>query len=318
MRARRGSALIIVLLLLVLLTVLAAEIGTRASVDARASENRLTDLQAQWGLQGALTQAAELLKADTRADQTALSEQGLALADWPAEAWAQPVRDQPLGDGTYSLVITDENVRWDLGRLVTAPSDVLSPAGQAGFQRLVEACCPGVDAGPFLEGLWDWIDADGEGPYETGFAPPPPNRRLLTPKEMILVPTATTELLWGRDGVSGILPRVTTFGSRRVNANTASREALVAVSDRFDEPTYQHLLAARPLRSLDDLKPVLGIDAADPLPAEVSEGLGVRTDVFRVSLGFRKGSDTRRATALLSRSADAVTRIRWDPDPVCP
>ena len=47
MRTRRGSALITVLLLLVLLTVLAAQIAMRASVDSRATENRLTDLQAQ-------------------------------------------------------------------------------------------------------------------------------------------------------------------------------------------------------------------------------------------------------------------------------
>ncbi|GEM_PF-6015325 len=316
--SRNGSALIAVLLLLILLTVLAAQISMRAAVDTRATENRLTGLQAQWGLQGALAQAAEMLKADTAVDQTALSEQGLSLADWPGEAWAQPVRDLPLGDGTCSFVITDEGARWDLGQLVTGPSNLLSTSGQAAFGRLAEACMPGVNASDFQTALWDWIDGDSDGQYETGVAPLPPNRPLLTAKEMLLVPMATTEILLGPDGRSGILPRVTTLGTRLVNANTAPREVLYAVSDRFDEAVYQRLLAARPLRNLEDLKPVLQVALSDPLPTEILEGLSIRSDTFRVSMSYAKGGDVRRATAVLLRASTGVSRLRWDPDPVSP
>ena len=63
---------------------------------------------------------------------------------------------------------------------------------------------------------------------------------------------------------------------------------------------------------------MLQIAPGDPLPPEVSSGLGIRSDTFRVSLSFRKGNDVRKATAIVLRTPTAVTRLRWDPDGTSP
>jgi type II secretory pathway component PulK len=313
----RGSALIVVLLLLSLLIVLTAEIGLRSATDARNAENQLTELQAQAALQGALVHAWGVLGMDARADDKALNDLGLPKADWPGEAWAQPVTDQPLGDGTYGFTITDESARHNLNRLLDG-SGAQIPAEQERLRRLLTASCPGLDTGLFLEALGDWMDKDLVGNYETGFLPPlavpPRNLPLLTTKELFLVPTATTELLLGLDGRTGLLPKVSCWAPPVVNVNTASAEVLYAVSAIFSSAVWPQIQAGRPFRTLSDLDAVLG----GPPPPEVLAALTVRSDLFRISMRFTKGSDTRSATAVMARGGPQVVRVWWDPDPLCP
>lgn len=316
----RGSALILVLLLLTVLVVLTAEIGLRSSTDARAVENRMTELQAQYALQGALVHAWGVLQKDLRADQTATSDLGLPMADWGTEDWGTPVSDLELGDGTYGFAISDELSRHPVNALLDG-AGAQDPAQLLRLNRLLAASCPGLDWAPFAQALGDWMDADAIGTYEAGFDPPllvnPRNLPLITAKECFLVPTATTELLLGADGLGGLLPKISTWTPGQINVNTASREVLYALSPVFNDSVFAQLQALRPLRLLDDLKPLLGIPAIDPLPPELSV-LAVRSDTFRVALSFTKGSDTRRATAILQRGAPQPVRIWWDPDPLCP
>lgn len=310
---RRGSALIIVLLLLSLLVVLTAEITVRSATDARMLENRLTGIQAQYGLQGALVHAIEVLKADLAADQKALQEDNLPMADWHGETWALPVEGLPLGDGAYGFAITDEQARYHLNALV-GPEGLPTPTEQPRFERLCAASCPGIDTAAFQEALYDWLDVDQVGRFEEGA----PNRPLLTTKELFLVPMATTEILVGPDGRSGLLPKTTRWTTGQVNVNTASREVLYAIDARFDAAACGKLEQARPLRSLDELKPILGIPEPMPLPPELAMSLTVRSTFFRVSVGYAKGPDVRRATAIVTRSPDRTARIWWDPDAFFP
>ncbi len=316
---RRGSALVVVLLLLSLLVVLTAEIGLRSATDARNAENQLTELQAQAALQGALVHAWGVLAMDARADQKALDETALPKADWAGEAWAQPVADQPLGDGAYGFTITDETARHNLNRLVDG-NGVQLPAEVERLGRLMAASCPGLDTASFLQAMGDWMDQDQVGSYETGFDPPlavpPRNKLLLTTKELFLVPTATTELLLGPDGLGGLLPKASCWIpplDPPVNVNTASAEALFAVSPAFNAAVWPQIQAGRPFRELSAVEGIVG-----DLTPEVEAGLAVRSDFFRVSLSFTKGSDTRRATAVIFRGAPQLARVWWDPDPLCP
>lgn len=313
-----GSALVVVLLLVSLLIVLAAEMGVRSATDMRAAENQLTELQARQGLQGALAHAAGLLNLDLREDQKVLDLQGLPKADWPDETWAQEVKDQPLGDGTYGFRITDESGRLNPNRLIDA-SGAQVPAEQTVLRRLLEAACPGLDTEPLLAAWGDWIDADAVGQYETGFDPPlavtPRNLPFLTPKELFLLPVATTDLLLGTDGRGGVLPHLSCWPPPQVNVNTAPRETLYALSPLFTESVYAQVKAARPLRDLGQLEPLLGVS---PLPPELQAALAVTSQAFRVSLWYAKGSDVRRATAVIVRGGPTPLRLWWDPDPICP
>ena len=311
---RRGSALIIVLLLVSLLVVLSAEITVRSATDSRMLENQLTELQAQYGLQGALVHAIQVLRMDLAKDQKEMTEKNLPMADWNGEDWAKPALDLPLGDGTYGFTITDEQARYPMNALVTGDSGILVPLEQERFSRLLTAACPGIDTSAFRESLYDWLDGDRTGTYEQGAR----NAQLLTTKELFLLPMATTEILTGNDGRSGLLPKVTRWTTGQVNVNTASREVLYGISDRFDALAYDKLLNARPLRVLDELKPILGYPDADPLPPELAATLSVRSTFFRVALSYGKGMDIRRATAIVLKVAGQPARLWWDPDPACP
>lgn len=304
---RRGSALIIVLLLMALLVALTAEMVIRSSTEARAMENRHTHLQAQYAMQGALAHAIEILKADLAADMTALSEQNLPPADWEGEAWATAVSNLPLGDGTYGFAIADEESRWHLNALVDG-AGALVPAEQDAFARLMEACCPGQDTAAFRNALADWMDADTTGDFEEGA----PNRLLLTTKELAMVPGATSDLL------DPLLPKATRWTSGQVNVNTAPWEVLYAISPRFDQAAFARLQAARPLRSLDDLRGPLDIAPADPIPPELAGKLSCRSTFYRVAMHYAKGGDTRRATAIVLRVTGQPARLWWDPDPRFP
>ena len=310
---RRGSALIIVLLLLTLLVAVTVSMASRGATDARRMENRLTDLQGQYAMQGALEHAIAVLRADLAADEKALTEQSLPMADWSGEPWATAIPAQPLGDGTYGFAITDEQARWNVNALVDGAGNS-APAEKERFERLLAACCPGVETSAFERGLLDWIDADSDGDFEQGA----PNRALLTTKELFLVPGATSEILTGANGRGGLLPRLTRWTSGPVNVNTASWEVLYAISDKFNAGAFARLEAARPLRTLDDLKGVLGLPLADPLPPDLASTLTVRSTFFRVALSFAKGGDERHATAIVLKVHGQPARLWWDPDPVCP
>ena len=317
MNARRGgSALIVVLLLLTLLIVLTAQITTRTETDARALENGVTELQAQYALQGALVHAMAILAADATADQAALdAPPNLPKADWLGEAWTHPAEDLPLGDGTYGFSITDEQGRYNINALVDG-TGALIPDEQPRLQRLLARACPALDTTAFRDALGDWEDkaASGQpeiGIYETGA----PNRPLLTTKELRLLPTATTEIL------AGLLPRIGTGLAPQVNVNTAQEDVLYALSEAFGAVTWAklqaRLQAQDPLRDLADLKALSGI--ADAEWNALLPRLSVRSSIFRVSLRFAKGGTVRRATALVLRvDGQPPKRLRWDPDPLSP
>ncbi len=312
---RSGSALIVVLILVALLAVLATEVTVRSATDSRMMENQLTEVQAQYGMQGALTHAVAVLRADLAKDQKDMADPDklLPMADWNGEDWAKPVSGLPLGDGTYGFTITDEQARYHMNSLVDA-AGVLVPLEQSRFERLLAACCPAGGTTAFRDALYDCLDKDVTGDYEEKAR----NAPLLTTKEMLLLPTATTEILLGPDGRSGLLPRVTRWTTGPVNVNTASREVLYAISDRFDATVCARLEAARPLRVLDDLKPILGIADPDPLPPELVAALTVRSTFFRVALSFSKGPETRTAWAVVVKVAGQPARLWWDPDPFFP
>jgi len=309
------------MIILTLVSTLAAGMVWQQSRAVQLEAAERARVQAAWILTGALDWARLILREDSR---PASGGGGNAQVDHLGEPWAVPLAEARLSsflaadkdnnadadfEAFLSGTIVDAQSRYNLRNLFDdegKPKDVEVRA----LQRLCELAGLPVDvAGRLVEGLrlaWSPVAIEGIN-------------------DVPLAPLRLAELTWvGID--AGSIAKLTPFVivlpvSTPVNANTASREVLVAVLDGLDLGTAERLLLERqrtPFGNLDDIRAQIG-QAIKLEDTRVAVGSGyfevtgrMRLDQFvieELSLVERRGGDRGAEVVAIHRERRPVTGV---------
>ncbi len=302
-RMQRGAALLLAMIIVALMVTATAGMAwmqTRA-VSVEAAERARA--QAGWVLSGALDWARLILREDQRSGR----QSGKSF-DALTEPWATPLaearlstflaadKDNNSDSGPEAFIsgsIVDAQSRFNLRGLID-PAGKPVPAQAAALQRLANlAGAPGDTAARISDALSRAYAPSGEeGPR----GPP-------------LRPTQLSDLAWM--GIeAALLQRLAPWVdllplATPVNANTASREVLVAAIDNLDLGTAERLVQARtrkPFESLADVQAQL----PESLKADAGR-VGVSSSWFIVSGRLRLEERVLEERSLLQREGDKVS-----------
>ena len=288
--------LLAMLLLVMVVTATAGMVWQQArAIEVESAER--TRSQSGWIITGAMDWARLILREDGRAQQ-----RGGRNLDSLDEPWATPLaearlstflaadQDNNVDSGPEAFLsgrIEDAQSRWNLRNLVDgAGKEVL--AEKAALARLCQlAGLPADTADLISAGLRQaWAPAAADGNPAAPLAP----QRLSELEWLGLAPATVRRLAPWVD----LLPRPTP-----VNANTASREVLMAAMDGLDLGSAERLVQTRqrkPFEGLDDVKaqlpPTLVLD-----PARVS----VSSSFFLVEGRLRLEDRVMEERSLLER-----------------
>jgi type II secretory pathway component PulK len=282
--ARSGMALILTLAAIVLAGGLALFLQARAVALSRAERTEL--------LQERLRLAAA--EAAREALWTLASDEDLQV-DHLGEDWASP-REVVHEDGLSTWALVEDAGRffnWNnlsvSNRATREPRDILLD--------LMTFC---GDFSPVVrvDALEDFVDADGEGTYETDFYRTgetpfqPPNRVLWAPAELLRVHEFSTDLfrprpksgpddLFGGDlADSTVVVPAPLEAPIPVNVNTASRDVLMGLTGLQQDAAVRAVLALRQMKPFESLAMMF---MANPELAAALEGaVGTSSTYFRV------------------------------------
>ncbi|MEO5733582.1 MAG: type II secretion system minor pseudopilin GspK [Rubrivivax sp.] len=298
-RHQRGAALLLAMLILGLVTTITAAMvwQQQRAITVEAAERARA--QSSWILLGALDWARLILREDAR------STGGRPPVDSLNEPWATPLAEARLStflaadkdnnadtgpEAFISGTIVDAQSRFNLRNLVTNDGKPNLPQLEA-FRRLAEtAGAPTDTADRITAGLAGALLA-GQG---AGSATAPIRPATVSDLAWLGVDSATLERL--RPFVE-LLPVATP-----VNANTASREVLVAAIDNLDLGSAERLIQARqrePFQSFDALKAQLPAPAASAADAG---RVGVASNWFEVTGRLRLEERVVEERSLLERN----------------
>jgi general secretion pathway protein K len=306
-----GAALLLAMLVLTLVATLAAGMVWQQSRAVQVEAAERASVQSGWILTGALDWARLILREDTRAGG----------ADHLGEPWATPLAEARLStflavdrdnnadtgpEAFLSGAVVDEQSLYNLRNLVGTDGKV-APAELRALERLCEvAGLPTDTPSRLAEGLraaWG-SPAEGNSPDDDDADSP-------------LAPTRVAQLTWlGLDAatVARLEPFVTLLPvPTPVNANTASREVLLAAIDGLDLGTAERLVQAR------QRNPFNSVEAVQALLPEGTKAdarrVGFRSSYFRIygrlrldervleerSLVERRGADRGLEVVVLQR-----------------
>jgi general secretion pathway protein K len=302
--AQRGAALLLAMIIMALVTTVAAGMVWQQNRAVQVEGAERARSQAGWILSGALDWSRLILREDLRAAQ-----QRKSFYTSLGDTWATPLDEARLSsflaadknnnadtgpEAFISGAIVDAQSRLNLRNLVDGAGKVV-PAQLAALQRLAEVVgAPSDTAGRWSEALRQaWAPAtEGSG---AGSAP--------------LRPQTVADMVWlGLDAatLSRLAPFVVLLPvATPVNANTASREVLVAAIENLDLGTAERLVQTRqrkPFESLEAVKSLL------PLTTVLDAGrIGVASNWFEVSGRLRLEERILEERSLLLRENNTVT-----------
>ena len=216
----QGVALLTTLLILVMIIVLANEIFRLGSRTAQTSAYGRDSVRAIQLAQAGISAARVALREDAKNNSY----------DTLEEFWAQPTPFFELGDGAISVLIEDEDRKFNLNKLVMGNGNAPDEDRVAVFRLLLT----NMRIDPSLaDAFVDWLDNDDTprvGGAESGYylSLPRPykakNDLFDTVEEILLVRGVTPEIY------DKLRPFVTVSSSGKININTAPPEILMAMS----------------------------------------------------------------------------------------
>ena len=239
--------------------------------------------------------------------------------DHAGEDWAR-LLERTRADGIRIAARVEDAGRWvDWNN---AGADGAAGTRSAEILENLLICCGHFEKGPWMAALRDYLDADGEGRWESEFyekKDPPQgiaDRLLWAPEELWGVEGVDSE--WWRPrgeaerraaGVFGgeirestaVVPPLERTGgeARTVNVNTAGRSVLLAVGGVENEEAVDRVLAMRRTRPFAStaLLALAGPEAG----AALSGVLDVKSRHFRVRAVAERDGRARAVTAWVAR-----------------
>jgi general secretion pathway protein K len=171
-------------------------------------------------------------------------------------------KDQ-LGDGNYSVRITDESGKIDINVITDANSDILR-------NLLKNLEVPEDDANIIVDCILDWKDADdllhlngAEDDYYMSLPNPykTKNANFDTLEELLLVKGVTQEILYGDKEKRGLIDFITiNSGKSQININAAQKEVLMAIPGMTPEiaDAIIDYRQEKEILNIAEVQPILG------------------------------------------------------------
>lgn len=251
-RRAEGIALIIVMVTIFVLAALAGAFALAMKVETKLARNSTSEMELEWLGRSGVELARYVL-----ALQLNIPDEPY---DAPNQVWAGgagsmstsnsplanlSLKGHKLGNGTYSVTITDCERKFNINTAVTSPEIM-----QQAFITM------GVDAGEapqIIAAIQDWVDPDddphiggAESSYYQGMSPPylAKNGPIDDISELLLIRGVTPEMYWGNSNAPAASPLTGTFANQtplpsvglvnlftpissgKINPNTASAEVL--------------------------------------------------------------------------------------------
>lgn len=269
-----GVALLLALTSLMFMVYIASEVTKDSAVEYIVNSQELNRVKAYYAARNGMQIALLRVKIFQQVSQNSLPE---AYAQYVDQIWKFPfawplpipadlnqvdkgtieeVTADSLMDTTYTHTIEDEGSKIDLNDMAS-PSKTLREVTRKQLLNIFEQKMTSDDdfknkyANQSFEELvnqiYDWMSdtntSIGGGDKRANFsalgAGYPPNRGFRTLEELKLVPGMTDELY------KVIAPRVTIYGMKAINPNTASKEVLMSLDTGMTEEAVNEAIAKR-------------------------------------------------------------------------
>ena len=250
-------------------------------------------------LSNATYRKTEGLKDYTTAYHAAVSAVKIALQflkqdnndfDGEGDDWTKPISYNYRGI-FLSIRITDECGKFNVNKLK-------EPRYYNVGKRLFEE----LGKGELLDAIKDWIDADNEPSpfgaerdYYESMGYSPSNRPMKSMGELPYVKGVDKRTF------KQLSSYITVYGSGKINVNSAPKKVLLALSERMSEEGADSIIEARPVKKLESLKELPGIDKE--LYYEILPLLTNKCNYFRIEVTASYGSSTVSITAYTTRDA---------------
>ena len=308
MSRQRGFALLAVMLVVALLGVIVGEFAFAMRLEATMVKSYREEIVGRHLVEAAVQQAIREILTDSQA--VGLADKDLiTFFRLPARPLPRlPRSEEPLGRGTFSYRITDEEARINLN---TAPPDRID--------RLLLVL--GVDKqvrDVINDSLQDWKDPNdlarlngAESDYYLKLPVPyrARNGSLEDVAELLQIRGVTPEIYYGREREPGLAEFVTVHGAgqvNQVNINTASPTVLKALG--LSDAEVSEIVQAR------------SVAPYPSVPARFAgRGLTISTRTFRIEArGWVDGQLVGKVTAIVQRRVDASGQpsgviLSWNP-----
>ena len=303
--AERGAALITVLLAITLLTIVVVEFAYSTQIDHHLAYNSLRSLQATYVARSGVNLALLVLQKDGQDSSL----------DALNEDWARVLPPLPVGEGTVTIRVTDEQGKLNLNNLRNNNGTINMQWRQVAERLfMVRGLEPNL-----LDPLLDWLDVDdfpeprgAEKNYYLNLSPSytARNGALLTLGELGRVAGFTPAIQARLADVVSVLPSNAT----KINENTAPREVLAALFPSIAPDALEAFVASRtrtPSHGHNELRERLGLSPQTP-----EEGLNLtnpRSEFFSIVTLATVGETRQLFRAAVQRRAGETSLLSWQP-----
>lgn len=303
--SEHGAALVTVLLAITLLTIVVVEFAYSTQIDQHLAHNALRSLQATYLARSGVNLAIMALKNDAQ-------HSGI---DALSEDWARAFPPLPVGEGTVTIRVTDEQGKLNLNALRNSNGTINLQWRQVAERLFIAR---GLEPS-LLDPLLDWLDSD-EFPEPRGaekndylrLTPPytARNGALLTLGELGRISGFTPEVRQRLEEVITVLPTA----AAKINENTAPCDVLFALFPSVDRDTIETFLVSRlekPSHGRNEIRESLGIS-----PRAQEDGLNLtnpRSEFFSIVALATLGSVNQLLRVVVQRRAGEVVPLSWQP-----
>lgn len=346
LRNQRGMALMVAISAVALMVYIATEVMYDTTVEYNVNAQELNRLKAYYAARGAVELGMLRVKIYQQVkNQLGDNAKSMPFLDqiwsfpfqWPFptellgstsdKEEADEKKKESLMDSQYSLVISDEGSKIDLNDLVS-PSKELQKKAEDLLKNIFEEKIANDEAfrkqygsfkfGDLINQMKDWMSdkyvSSVGGDKRTYYAEfqtqeLPPNRGFRTVGEMRLLPLMDDTLF------EILQPRVTIYGQKGVNPNTATSSALQSLDPGITKAIAEKVLIQRdkkPFGSADDFFTFLMQEGAR-LEARNASDLPLSFDTltsFRIIAEGRFGTATRKITVIVADLNGTAARIK--------
>lgn len=311
-RGNRGMALLLVLVIVALLTSLLTDLAFSTMVDMRLTETFRDSTKAYYLAKGGINAGRMIIQED-RNNYDSLDE-----------TWSKGVINYPVGEGSVTIRIEDQDGKLSLNGLVNknSPQAIMTDR----FYRLlvVMELDNLADPAELTAALIDWLDT-GDDPYTEihtdGLSLPvsgaedtyylnqaqpygSKNGPLETLQELSLIKGFTAEI------IKQISPHLTVNGTAAVNINTASAEVLMALDLQISRDTAQTIIDYRqtePIKSIAQLEEILAPEVYVVLKTLANQKqLGTTSQTYRIEASAQVNDGSRRLMAKVNKKSNKL------------
>jgi general secretion pathway protein K len=225
--SQKGIALLIILWVLTILMVIALSFSSMTRTETYSTLSFKEGVEKKFIAEAGIERAImELFYRTQNIDMTIILE---GSEVWKTDGTSY---NGQIGDGNYSVRITDESGKVDINVITDANSDILRNL----FKNLG---IPDDDVNIIVDSILDWKDPDdllhlngAEDDYYMSLPNPykTKNANFDTLEELIMVKGITHDILYGKEGQRGVIDFLTiNSGKSQININAAPKEVLMAI-----------------------------------------------------------------------------------------